>query len=119
QLEQQELELSTRLHTGKIPLDLDQARRLLDIQERSYQTKKYGSLLVRAVSDRLMCKIIPRTEYYMQQLLPLLTSGRYHDVRLTTDPEEGTASGGTLHIQVWDSTAGEYIAKSAFSGGTA
>jgi DNA repair exonuclease SbcCD ATPase subunit len=55
----------------------------------------------------------------MQQILPLLTSGRYHDVHLLTEKEEGAVSGGTFQIQVWDSGAGEYVSKSALSAGTA
>ena len=59
------------------------------------------------------------SEYYMQQILPLLTSGRYHDVHLTTEQEEGSISGGPFHVEVWDSTAGEYVSRSALSGGVA
>jgi DNA repair exonuclease SbcCD ATPase subunit len=40
-------------------------------------------------------------------------------VRLTTEPEEGVASGGAFQLSVWEAAAGEYIAKSALSGGTA
>jgi hypothetical protein len=119
QLEQQELELSTRLQTGGEKLDLEQARKRMEQQERSYQTKKRGGLLIAATYERLMRKMIPRTEYYIQQLLPALTLGRYHDVRLTTEPEEEVASGGALQLSVWEAAAGEYIAGSSFSGGTA
>jgi RNA polymerase sigma factor (TIGR02999 family) len=41
-LEQQELEASTRLETGGKKVDLEQARKLMQQQERSYQTKKRG-----------------------------------------------------------------------------
>ena len=119
QLEQQELELSERLQTGGGKLDLEQARKRMEQQERSYETKKRGGLLIAATCDRLMRKMIPRAEYYVQQLLPVLTLGRYHDVRLTTEPEEGVASGGAFQLSVWEAAAGEYIAKSALSGGTA
>jgi DNA repair exonuclease SbcCD ATPase subunit len=115
-LEQQELSLSTQLQTGD-RLDLEQARTRKQQQERDYETKKYGSLLLKSMSERLMCKMLPRTAYYMQQLLPLLTSGRYHDVRLRTDEEEGTTSGGPFQLRVWDSAAGEYVPRSALSGG--
>ncbi len=117
-LEEQELALSTQLQTGGTRLDLEQARLYMEQQERSYQTKKRGNMLVKAVSQRLMRKIIPRTEYYIQQLLPQLTGGRYHDVHLVMEPEEGTA-GGPLQLRVWDSAAGEYVPKSALSGGAA
>ncbi|MBV9691419.1 MAG: hypothetical protein JO202_17095, partial [Ktedonobacteraceae bacterium] len=47
------------------------------------------------------------------------TSGRYHDVHLTNQQEEGSISGGPLQLRVWDTAAGGYVPKSAFSGGTA
>lgn len=119
QLEQQELETSTRLETGSEKLDLEQARTRMEQQERSYQTKKRGGLLINATINRLMRKMLPRTEYYMQQLLPLLTRGRYHDVRLATEPAEDTASGGAFQLSVWEPAAAEYIQQSALSGGAA
>jgi DNA repair exonuclease SbcCD ATPase subunit len=119
QQEQEELALSKQLATGETRLDLEQARKRMEQQERSYQTKKRGSLLIEAVIARLMRKMIPRTEYYMQQILPLLTSGRYHDVQLESQPEEGSASGGPLQWRVWDSAAAEYIPRAALSGGAA
>ena len=119
QLEQQELELSTQLHTGGSKLDLEQARLRKEQQERSYQTRKRSSLLVNATSERLLRKMLPRTEYYMQQILPLLTSGRYHDARLKTEEEEGSVSGGPLQVHVWDTGASEYLPKSLLSGGAA
>ena len=119
-LEQQEQTLSTQLQTGGVILNLEQTRIRMEQQERSYQTKKRGNQLVKAVNERLMRKIVPRTEYYMQQILPLLTSGRYHDVRLTTTEEEdGTSSGGPNLLRVWDTAAGDYLPKTALSGGAA
>ena len=111
--------MSTQLQTGSISLDLEQARTLLQQQERSYQTKKWGNQLVQAVNERLMHKMMPRIAYYMQQILPLLTSGRYHDIHLTNQAEEGSSSGGPLQLRVWDTAAGGYVPKSAFSGGAA
>ena len=119
QFELKELESSTRLETGKEKIDLEQARKRVQQQERSYQTKKRGGLLINATVERLMNKMIPRIEYYMQQLLPLLTRGRYHDVTLSTEPEESVMSGGALQLNVWEQAAAEYIPQSAFSGGTA
>jgi DNA repair exonuclease SbcCD ATPase subunit len=119
QLEQQELEASTRLGTSKERLDLEQARKRMQQAERSYQTKKHGGLLINATVESLMRKMLPRTEYYMQQLLPLLTRGRYHDVSLSTEPEEGITSGGAIQLGVWEPAAVEYIPQSALSGVTA
>ena len=118
-LEHEELDLSTRLQTGGTKLDLAVARLRLEHEERSYQVKKRGGQLLKTASEHLMTRIVPHTEYHMQHLLPLLTSGRYHDVRLSTESEEGTVSGGPLRLRVWDSAANEYVSKSALSGGTA
>jgi recombinational DNA repair ATPase RecF len=118
-LEEQEMELSKRLNAPETPLDLEQMRARKEEQERSYLVKKHGNRLIEAIDQRLLRKMQPRIEHYMQQILPLLTSGRYHDVHLTTENEEGTASGGPFQIEVWDSAAGEYVSKSALSGGAA
>jgi DNA repair exonuclease SbcCD ATPase subunit len=118
-LEQQELELSNQLHTGPARLDIEEMRSQMELQDRSYQTKKRGGEMIKVVNERLLLKMLPRTEYYMQQILPLLTSARYHDVHLEVEPEEGAVGGGPYQIQVWDSAAGEYVYKSALSGGAA
>jgi DNA repair exonuclease SbcCD ATPase subunit len=119
QLEQQELEVSTRLQTGRQKLDLEQSRKRMQQQERNYQTKKRGGLLIGAAIERLMRKMIPQTEHHMQQLLPLLTRGRYLDVSLSTEPEEGVTSGGAFQLSVWEPAAAGYIPQSDLSGGTA
>jgi DNA repair exonuclease SbcCD ATPase subunit len=118
-LEKQELELSTQLGAQNKSLDLQEVRARMQQQERLYQTKKRGNQLIKEVDQRLLRKMLPRTEYYMQQILPLLTGGRYHDVHLETELEEGTTSGGPCQIQVWDSAAGAYVPMSALSGGAA
>lgn len=117
QLEQQEMEISTQLHTGGQKLDVDAARVLMEQHERNYQTRKHASRLISVVNERLMQKMVMRTEHYMQQILSLLTGGRYHDAHLSTDGEEGTVSGGPFQLSVWDAAAGEYVHKSALSGG--
>lgn len=119
QLEQQELALSEQLQTGGQKLDLEQMRLRLEQQERSYQTRQRGNLLIHAVNERLLHKVLPRTEFYMQHILPLLTSGRYRDIQLWTEPAEGVVGGGPFQMRVWDSAAGEYVSKSALSGGAA
>lgn len=118
-LEEQELELSTQLQTGGRKLDLTEARQRMEQQERSYQTKKRGSLMLQATIERMMRKMLPRIEYYMHQFLPVLTIGRYHDVRLFTEPDEQVPSGGPLQLSVWEPAANEYIPRVALSGGTA
>lgn len=118
-LEEQELELSQQLQTGGRKLDLEEARQRMEQQERSYQTKQRGNLMLQATTERLMRKMLPRIEYYMQQFLPVLTVGRYHDVRLSTEQDEQASSGGPIQLSVWEPAASEYIPRSALSGGTA
>ncbi|HVB76048.1 MAG TPA: AAA family ATPase [Ktedonobacteraceae bacterium] len=119
ELEQQDLLLSEQLETGRNTLDLEQTRKHMAQQERSFQTKERAGLLIAATFDRLMRVMLPRTEYYMQQLLPLLTRGRYHDARLTTEPEENISSGGPLQVSLWEPAANAYIPLPALSGGVA
>ncbi len=118
-LEQQELALSTQLQTSGVRLDLEEARLRQEQQERIYQTRKRGGQLIQAVNERLLRKMQPHTEYYMQHILSLLTNGRYHDVQLYTEEEEGSISGGPFALRVWETAAGEYLPKSALSGGAA
>jgi DNA repair exonuclease SbcCD ATPase subunit len=118
-LERLELAMNSELQVGDAPLNLAQVRARMEQQERTYQTKKRGGQMLLAVGDRILQKTLPRTERAMQQILPLLTSGRYHDVHLLTEKEEGAISGGAFQIQVWDSAAGEYVFSDALSAGTA
>ncbi len=114
-LEHQELELSRRLQVDGTPVDIEKARQRLAIQERAYQTKKYGPRLIDALNEQMMQQLMPRTEHYMQLLLPLITGGRYHDVRLTEDGDEDRR----LQVKVWESAANEYVSSETVSGGTA
>jgi len=107
-----DLRITDGVAAGAMRIDGVQARKRLEQQVRVYETKKRGSLLVQATQNRLMEKMLPRTEYYLQQLLPLLTGGRFHDARLTS-------SNGAWQLSVWESQAFDYIPRSALSGGTA
>jgi hypothetical protein len=118
-LRQQELTLREQLGLDEKPLDLAATRQSLEVQERAYDIKKHGNQLLREVEERLLRKVQPRTEYYMQQILPLLTGGRYHDVHLLTEPDEETLSGGPFQIQVWDTAASAYVPSASLSGGAA
>ncbi len=129
QMEQQELGLSLQLGTEGNQFDLDEARARLERQERHYQSHKRGQQIVQAVSERLMRKMQPRIEYFMQHIVPLLTDGRYHDVHLLdwlpesemhSEEEETESVGeGLFQLRVWDSAASEYVDKSVLSGGAA
>jgi hypothetical protein len=115
--EQREQSLSEKLGTAGALLELEQTRRQMEQEERSYQTKKHGHQLVQEAEQRLLSKMLPRTEYYMQQILPLLTGGRYNDVHVTTENVDTTNASGAFQIQVWDTAAGEYVPTSVLSGG--
>jgi DNA repair exonuclease SbcCD ATPase subunit len=119
ELEQEELRLSKQLNTGSSQLDLEQTRLRLEQQEHTYETRKRGGMMIKAVNERLMHKLVPRTEYYMQKILPLLTSRRYYDVHLTTEQEEGAGNSGALRLRVWEAAAAEYVSKEALSAGAA
>jgi DNA repair exonuclease SbcCD ATPase subunit len=118
-LEAQEMELSKQLSTGAATLDLEQAQKRKEEQERSFLIKKYGLRLIEAVNERLLGKTRPRTEHYVQQILPLLTSGRYHDVHLISGTDESAGGEGPFQLEVWEAAASEYIPKSELSGGAA
>ncbi|HZO72622.1 MAG TPA: AAA family ATPase [Ktedonobacteraceae bacterium] len=118
-LEEQDMALSAELQTGNVPLDLEQEQLYAERLERSYLAKKHGSELLKAVDQRLMLKMGPRTEYYMQQILRLLTGGRYHDVHLSTESEAEASHEGAFQVSVWDAAAGEYVSRSALSAGAA
>ncbi len=119
ELEQREQTLGQKLGIVGEMLDLELTRAQMQQEERSYQTKKHGHLLLQEAEQRLLHKMLPRTEYYMQQILPLLTGGRYHDVHLITEHTDDANSDGAFQIQVWDAAAGAYISTSALSGGAA
>ena len=119
QLEEQELALGTQLRIDGVKLNLDEVRARLEQQQRLYEAKKRGGSLLQAVSARLMQKMQPRIEYYLQQLVPLLTGGRYHDVHLVGWREEEEGADAALQLRVWDSVAEAYINKSALSSGAA
>ncbi len=128
EVEEQEMRLSGELATGA-HIDLESARTRMEQQERVYETKKRGSVLVQAAEDRLLRKMLPRTEYFLQQLLPPLTRSRFHDARLTSVPDEageadalGLALGsgrGAWQLSVWEPRISDYLPISAFSAGTA
>ncbi|GER87802.1 hypothetical protein KDW_19640 [Dictyobacter vulcani] len=116
---QQEQSLAQKLAVADETLDLELARSQMEQEERAYLVKKQGHQLLTEVEQRLLRKVQPRTQHYMQQILPLLTGGRYQDVHVTTEPDDASVSGGSFQIEVWDSAAGEYVPTSVLSGGAA
>ena len=74
--------------------------------------------LLKETHDRIARRVLPVTERNMQPLLQHLTSGRYRDVRLTPEESNGQPGEMDYRIRVWDPTAGRFVAKNLFSGGT-
>jgi DNA repair exonuclease SbcCD ATPase subunit len=116
-LERQVLDARKKLGLGEEQLDLEETRTQVAEQERVYQTKKYGNLIIKEVEQRLLRKVVPQTEYYMRQILPLLTSHRYHDVTLSSPMAGATEENSAFQIQVWDAAANTYLSSSDLSGG--
>ncbi len=73
---------------------------------------------IQRARQQVVQRVLPVTERNMRLILPLLTAGRYHDVRLTP-PEEnaGSAERADYRIYLFERSAGRYVAKSIFSGG--
>ena len=68
--------------------------------------------IIDSVRERMLSQVLPGTIAYMQLILPLLTTGRYHHADLDS---------ASYKIRVWDAHAGEqgeYVEKDFFSGGT-
>ncbi len=117
ELEKQVLLAREKLGLGEEQLDLEETRAHMLEQEKVYQIKKYGNLIIKEVEQRLLHKVVPQTEYYMRQILPLLTSHRYHDVTLSSPLVGMTEENSAFQIQVWDAAANTYLSSSDLSGG--
>lgn len=71
-----------------------------------------AKLIINGVRERMLSQVLPSTISYMQLILPLLTTGRYHYAELDST---------SYKMRVWDARAGEqgeYVQKDFFSGGT-
>jgi hypothetical protein len=114
-----ERRLSEELEHPGTPLDVEECRRHVHelVEERDVCQRAAG--LIQEVRERIARQVLPTTERNMQLLLPELTARRYFDVRLTPpEGEEGQLGQLDYRIRVWDQTAGRYVAKNLFSGGT-
>ncbi|KXA90147.1 hypothetical protein AKJ62_01580 [candidate division MSBL1 archaeon SCGC-AAA259D14] len=82
-----------------------------EVDEKEYEVKvyKYAENIVRKSKERIMGNILPKTEANMARFLPILTNGRYKDVRIDSD---------SFKIEAYDGRAQAYKSKSIFSGGT-
>jgi len=69
----------------------------------------YAEEIVSKSKKQIMNNILPKTEANMARFLPILTNGRYKDVRIDAN---------SYKIEAYDGRAQAYKSKSIFSGGT-
>jgi DNA repair exonuclease SbcCD ATPase subunit len=114
-----ERHLSEELEHSGAQLDVEECKRhVLELEEERDICQR-ALRLIQEVRDRIARQVLPTTERNMQLLLPELTAHRYVDVLLRPpDGEEGQLTQLDYRIRVWDQTAGRYVAKNLFSGGT-
>lgn len=111
--------LSEELEHPGTPLDVEECGRRVHELEEERDVCQRAARLIQEVRERIARQVLPTTERNMQLLLPELTARRYFDVRLTPpEAEEGQLGQLDYRIRVWDQTAGRYVAKNLFSGGT-
>ncbi len=117
-LRQEERQLTAELQHPGAPLSIEECQQKVEelIEER--QICEIASQLLRETHDRIARRVLPITERNMQPLLQQLTGGRYCDVRLTPEENDGQQSGMDYRIRIWDPAANRYVAKNLFSGGT-
>ena len=91
---------------------------IVSIQRRGVIAQR-AVATINTARQRIMRQVLPTTERNMRVILPLLTAGRYHDVRLTAPEDDDATELATLdyRIRVWDHTARRYVGKAIFSGG--
>ncbi len=86
-------------------------RRQIEIGRRAVEIVNQGR-------QQIVRQVLPTTERNMRVILPLLTAGRYHDVRLTApESPDGEIAEVDYRIRVWDQAARRYVGKAIFSGG--
>jgi len=89
--------------------ELDVATCEADLAARTQEVrvKQMAARIVEGVRNRMIMKVLPKTEENMRLLLPQLTMGRYRDCEITED----------YKLQIWDDAAQRPVAKNIFSGG--
>lgn len=97
-----ELSLTDDLNLSQVKSEVSEKKHALDVFE-------YSEEIVRKSKKQVMNNILPKTEANMARFLPILTDGRYKDVRIDAD---------SYRIEAYDSRAQSYKSKSIFSGGT-
>ncbi len=116
-------ELSSKLKTTRAIIeqadgDLERLRgdyiRFPDLDLEVKEFERRANLLNRIIEEmketgrELRAKVIPQASYIINQILPLITDGRYSDFEISED----------LKFKVHSSSAGGYKEREIFSGGT-
>ena len=103
-------------HEGQL-LDLEACRSTSRLLRDERAICGQAMRAITEAQERIARHVLPTTERNMQLLLPQLTAGRYHDVRLTApESEDGQPGEMDYRIRVWDPMGGRYVAKNLFSG---
>ncbi len=100
--------LSSTRKLDPVGLDLSECVSEWEAAARDLEVRRRAVIILAEARRRLVERVLPETERNMKLILPLLTAGRYHDARITPD----------YRIDVWDDSAGRYVGKNVFSGGT-
>lgn len=116
--QQQQQRLTHELQQPNTPLSIEECQQKVNELKEERDICRMATQLIRETHDRIARRVLPVTERNMQPLLQQLTSGRYRDVRLTPDENNGQPGEMDYRIRVWDPTAGRFVAKNLFSGGT-
>lgn len=118
---------ATRQQVDNLTAELRHPGTLLNVEECQLAVDKLreereicvrAQKLLQETHERIARRVLPITEFNMQPLLQQLTDGRYRDVRLTPEDTDGQPGEMDYRIRVWNPTAGRYVAKNIFSGGT-
>ncbi|MCR4432807.1 MAG: SMC family ATPase [Caldiserica bacterium] len=107
-LKRKEAELSERLGLRDFPLDYERCQKEREEWEHHLKVREKARVILNLTRETIYNRVKPQTEYHMSLIVPLLTSNRYQEVRLTED----------YRIRVWDDRARAYREKEIFSGGT-
>lgn len=83
-------------------------RREINDLELEYEALSKTIEVIREVSSKIRERFIPYVEQYMSEIINYITDGKYKAVRLNKD----------YSISVFDSSAGRFIPKDIYSGGT-
>jgi hypothetical protein len=113
-----ELELAENIQAIGLQPAIGECQQRVDELREERAICQQANALIDDAYARIAQRILPITERNMQPLLQQLTSGRYHDVRLTPEKGDGQTDQLDYRIRVWDKSAGRYVAKNLFSGGT-